>query len=39
LSLAEKVITSLDQINAGWLTAVLTKSGALTNGSVATYDI
>ena len=37
--MTKKVITSLDQINAEWLTAVLTKSGALTNGSVATYDI
>ena len=30
----EKVITSLEQVTPEWLTAVLTQSGALTQGTV-----
>lgn len=35
----EKVITSIDQVNTTWLTSVLTSSGALINGAVATFDM
>lgn len=35
----DKVITSIDQVTATWLTSVLTKSGALINGAVATLDV
>lgn len=32
------VITHLDQVTPEWLTAVLTRSGALTHGAVAAFD-
>lgn len=35
----DKVITSIDQVNTTWLTSVLTNSGALINGAVATFDV
>ena len=35
----EQVITSLEQVTANWLTAVLSNSGALTNGAVAAVDM
>lgn len=35
----ENVITSLEQVTNEWLTAVLTRSGALTQGSVAGFDV
>ena len=35
----DEVITSLDQVTAEWLTGVLSNSGALTNGSVAAFDV
>jgi len=33
------VITDLEQVTARWLAAVLTKSGALTRGAVAGFDV
>lgn len=33
------VITNLDQVSAAWLTAVLTRSGALAHGSVAAFEV
>jgi hypothetical protein len=33
------VITSIDQITTAWLTAVLSRSGALTRGAVAAFDV
>jgi hypothetical protein len=35
----DSVIISLDQVTPEWLTAVLTSSGALARGQVATFDI
>lgn len=35
--MSDEVITGLDQVTTGWLTAVLTKSGALTNGQVTAF--
>ena len=35
----ENVITSLEQVTNEWLTAVLTRSGALTQGMVAGFDV
>jgi hypothetical protein len=35
----ENVITSLEQVTNEWLTAVLSRSGALTQGSVAGFDV
>ncbi len=35
----DQVITSIDQVNTAWLTYVLTNSGALINGVVATFDV
>jgi hypothetical protein len=35
----DKVITHLNQVTHTWLTSVLTKSGALMNGAVATFDM
>lgn len=35
----EYVITSLEQVTTEWLTAVLTHSGALTQGTVAGFDV
>jgi hypothetical protein len=32
------MITSLDQVNADWLTAVLARSGALAHGRVESYE-
>lgn len=37
--MAETVITDLEQVDVGWLTAVLTGSGALTQGAVAGFDV
>ena len=34
-----EVITSLDQVTAEWLTAVLTRSGALTHGRVEAFEV
>ena len=34
----EKVISDLQQVTEGWLTAVLTKSGALTDGHVVAFE-
>ena len=34
----ENVITSLEQVTNEWLTAVLTRSGALTQGHVTSFD-
>ncbi len=33
------VITNLDQVSTAWLTGVLRRSGALTRGAVAEYDM
>jgi hypothetical protein len=35
----EKIITSLEQVTPEWLTAVLTHSGALTQGTVVGFDV
>ena len=35
----DKVITSIDQVTAAWLTSVLVKSGAITSGAVAAFDV
>jgi hypothetical protein len=35
----DKVITSIDQVTAVWLTSTLANSGALINGAVATFDV
>ena len=35
----DRVITSIDQVTAGWLTSVLKNSGALTQGAVAAFDV
>jgi hypothetical protein len=37
--MSDKVITSLDQVTAAWLTSVLASSGALINGAVAAFDV
>lgn len=37
--MTEEVITSLDQVSAAWLTAVLTDSGALDRGAVAGLEM
>ena len=37
--MSDKVITRLDQVTPAWLTAVLTKSGALSKGSVAAIEL
>jgi hypothetical protein len=37
--MSDQVITNLEQVTAEWLTAVLTRSGALTQGSVAGFDM
>ena len=34
-----RVLTNVDQITTEWLTAVLTKSGALTHGTVAAFEL
>jgi len=34
----DKVISSMDQVTAAWLTSVLVKSGAITSGEVAAFD-
>jgi hypothetical protein len=36
--MTEQVIINLEQVTNEWLTAVLTRSGALTQGSVADFD-
>jgi hypothetical protein len=36
--MSENVITHLEQVTNEWLTAVLTRSGALTQGAVARFD-
>ena len=33
------VIASLEQVTVGWLTAVLSNSGALTQGAVSDFDL
>src|SRR5215217_4241167 len=38
-SLSDVAITSVDQITAARLTEVLTHSGALTHGAVASFDV
>jgi hypothetical protein len=35
----DNVITNIDQVTAGWLTSVLSSSGALVNGAVAAFDV
>lgn len=35
----DEVIASLDQVTIEWLTLVLTRSGALTHGSVEAFDV
>jgi hypothetical protein len=35
----DRVITSLDQVTVEWLAAVLSESGALTSGAVATIEV
>lgn len=35
----EQVITNLEQVTNEWLTAVLTQNGALTQGTVAGFDV
>jgi len=35
----DKVITHVDQITTAWLTSVLSKNGALTHGSVASFEL
>lgn len=36
---SNEVITSIDQVTTAWLTAVLTRSGALARGAVAAFDV
>jgi len=36
--LADKVITSIDHVTTEWLTTVLSQSGALTRGAVASFE-
>lgn len=36
--MSEKVITSIEQVTAAWLTSVLLNSGAITSGEVAAFD-
>ncbi|GAH00332.1 unnamed protein product, partial [marine sediment metagenome] len=38
-TILNKVITSLDQVTTEWLTAVLSNSGALANGTVSAFDV
>lgn len=38
-AMSDQVITSLEQVTNEWLTAVLHRSGALTQGSVAGFDM
>lgn len=38
-AMQDKVITSMDQITAEWLTSVLLSSGALTSGEVEAFDV
>ena len=35
----DHVIASIDEVDVDWLTAVLTQSNALTNGSVTTFTV
>ena len=35
----DEVIASLEQVTAEWLTAVLTRSGALTRGAVEAFGV
>ena len=37
--MADKVITNLEQVTPAWLTSVLTKSGAITSGSVESFEV
>ncbi len=37
--MTDEVIVSLDQVTTEWLTGVLSNSDALTNGSVAAFDL
>lgn len=36
--MTDKVITSIEQVSNEWLTSVLTKSGALSNGEVESFE-
>ena len=38
-AMSDNVITSLEQVTPEWLTAVLTHSGALTQGTVVGFDV
>ena len=35
----DRVITHIDQVTAAWLTSVLANSGALSTGTVASFDV
>jgi len=37
--MTDKVITNLEQITPAWLTSVLTKSGAITDGAVESFEL
>ena len=37
--LTDNVVTSFEQVTPHWLTAVLSRSGALTHGAVASFDV
>ena len=37
--MADKVITSIDHVTTEWLTSVLSRSGALTRGAVASFEV
>ena len=37
--MTDSVITAIDQVTPAWLTGVLSRSGALTRGSVTAFDI
>ncbi|HMN31363.1 MAG TPA: hypothetical protein PKE45_24645, partial [Caldilineaceae bacterium] len=37
--MADEVITTLEQVTTGWLTAVLARSGALKEGAVASLEL
>jgi len=38
-TMPDRVITSIDQVTAAWLTSVLASSGALPTGTVASFDV
>ncbi|MEI2689068.1 MAG: hypothetical protein V9H69_04890 [Anaerolineae bacterium] len=37
--MTDNVVTSFEQVTPHWLTAVLSRSGALTHGAVASFDV